>query len=124
MLAASQSTISFAAKTRVSVLVRITAATTLILLGGCRSESDPPTSETSAVQPSLEPITIAEQEPKKEAEPPSREATLETADRLVQQNDFVGAVTSLRSLLVADPDDVEVIFRLLFITNSHIDAKG
>ncbi|QDV41564.1 tetratricopeptide repeat protein [Stieleria neptunia] len=78
-----------------------------LLILGCGPAPEPVQEPASREAPTVEPA--------KSAEPPaapSREQQLEQADQLTEAGQLDEATIVLKRLLVADPSDVEVIFRL------------
>jgi tetratricopeptide (TPR) repeat protein len=54
-------------------------------------------------------------------EPLNRDREMEQAEQLLEQGEFAGAILKLKALLVADPNDVEVIFWLANATAASGD---
>ncbi len=80
----------------------------VVPLLGCGSRNDsPPTSTRETSRQSS--AAAVKTEPKASLD---RDREIEKAEQLAQQRDIDGAASTLKALLLADPEDVEVIFRL------------
>lgn len=86
--------------------------------------------ESSVVQPQnrvpskpapQKPPAVAEPEP---PAPPDRDQVISQSEKMIEQGRFDRAAAELRSLLVVDPTDVEVVFRLASLTAQQGDLAG
>ena len=100
-------------------------------LGGCGSQTqeatqvaEVPAGERPAAE-RVEPAeTVAEQPPEPSEPAATRESEIERADRLAEAGKLSDAVAVLTKLLIADPADVEVVFRLAGLKASDGDLSA
>nr|WP_161501348.1 FG-GAP-like repeat-containing protein [Rhodopirellula sp. SM50] len=94
-----------------------------LLIIGCGSspESDERANQESA--PSPPPTAAPDRSPKQNA-PAPRESQLDQADQLTEAGQLDEATVVLKRLLVADPEDVEVIYRLALVKANEDDLPA
>ena len=104
-------------------LIRFTwwpgAIIVILALAGCHSESVPeaPESAPSVLSQTEEPVETALSER-------TRDERLAESDRMLEDGDFAGAESKLKSLLLEDPEDAETAFRLATIQAQRGDLAS
>ena len=110
--------------------VAIASVFAAIALSGCGSDKDKPTAPANDVATQTPPKSVEKTDTNDSPRPKTSEPTLDRPAMLAQsrelaeKGDYQQAAAALKKLLVADPDDLEVLFQLAVIKSRSGDLQA